>query len=85
MPERCVAARCDNTAGPTKGISIHRIPFLNSENPIAQRQREKMDRLRPGEEEELGARENVFIVLDTLQKGRFSVLFGLKNETIVEV
>ena len=23
MPERCVAARCDNTADPTKGISIH--------------------------------------------------------------
>lgn len=41
-----------------------------------------MDQLRPGEEEELEARENVFIVLDTLQRGRFSVLFGHKNETI---
>ena len=44
-----------------------------------------MDRLRPGEEEELGARQNVFIVLNTLQRGRFSVLFGLKNEAICEV
>lgn len=41
MPERCVAARCDNTADPAKGISMHRIPFLNSENPIAQRRRKK--------------------------------------------
>ena len=41
MPERCVAARCDNTADPTKGISMHRFPFLNSENPIAQRRRKK--------------------------------------------
>lgn len=30
-----------------------------------------MDRLRPGEEEELGARENVFFVLDTLKEGDF--------------
>ena len=44
-----------------------------------------MDRLRSGEEEKLGALENVFIVLDTLQRGRFSVSFGLENETIVEV
>ena len=41
MPERCVAARCDNIADPTKGISMHRIPFLNSENPVAQRRRKK--------------------------------------------
>ena len=44
-----------------------------------------MDRLRPFEEEELGARENVFIVLYTLQRGRFSVSIGLENETIGEV
>ena len=44
-----------------------------------------MDRFRPGEEEELGARQNVFIVLDTLQRGRFSVSFGLKSEAIFEV
>ena len=41
-----------------------------------------MDRLRPGQEEELGARENVFIVLDTLQRGRLSVSFGLKYEAL---
>ena len=31
MPERCTAARCDNTADPAKGINMHRIPSLNSE------------------------------------------------------
>ena len=83
MPERCVAARCDNTADPAKGISMHRIPFLNSENPIAQRRRKKwIDFVL---KEELGARQNVFIVLDTLQRGRSSVSFGLKNEAVFEV
>ena len=41
MPERCVAARCNNTADPEKGISIHRIPFFNSENAAAQKRRKK--------------------------------------------
>ncbi|XP_067024374.1 uncharacterized protein [Acropora muricata] len=41
MPERCVAARCNNTADPEKGISIHRIPFFNSENAVAQKRRKK--------------------------------------------
>ena len=44
-----------------------------------------MDQFRPGKEEELAARQNVFIVLDTLQRGRFSVSFGFKNEAIFEV
>ena len=43
-----------------------------------------MNRLRPGEEEELGARENVFIALDSLERGRFSVSLGLKNEMLIE-
>jgi len=25
MPERCVAARCDNIGDPAKGVSMHRI------------------------------------------------------------
>ena len=41
MPERCVAARCDNVADPVKGISMHRIPFLNSDNAIATRRRKR--------------------------------------------
>ena len=41
MPERRVVARCNNTANPAIGISMHRIPFLYSENPIAQRRRQK--------------------------------------------
>jgi len=41
MPKRCVAARCDNIADPAKGVSMHRIPFLNSENATAQRRRKK--------------------------------------------
>ena len=41
MPERCVSPQCDNITDPAKGISMHRIPFLNSENPVAERQRKK--------------------------------------------
>ena len=41
MPERCVAARCDNTSDPERGISMHKIPFAGSTNPIAQRRRKK--------------------------------------------
>ena len=41
MPERCVAARCDNVGDPGKGISMHLIPFLNSDNAIATRRRKR--------------------------------------------
>ena len=41
MPERCIAARCDNKADPAKGIIMHRTPFVNSKNPIAQKRRRK--------------------------------------------
>ena len=41
MPERCVAARCDNVGDPVKGISMHLIPFLNSDNAIATRRRKR--------------------------------------------
>lgn len=36
MPESCVAARCDNTADPKKGVSMHRNPSFNLENAVAQ-------------------------------------------------
>lgn len=51
-------------------ISMYRIPFLNSD---CTETKEKMDQLRLGEEEELGAWENILIVLHALQRGRFSV------------
>ena len=41
MPERCIAARCSNVSNPKKGISMHKIPFLGSTNPTAQRRRKR--------------------------------------------
>ena len=37
--KRCVSTRCDNTADPKKRISMHRNPFFDKENAIAQKGR----------------------------------------------
>ena len=41
MPERCVAARCDNVNDPAKNISLHRIPFFGETCPIKKRRRNR--------------------------------------------
>ena len=37
MPERCVAALCNNVTDPENNISLHRIPFFGETCPIKQR------------------------------------------------
>ena len=41
MPKRCVVAGCDNVADKEKGISLHRIPYLQDERPEAKKRRKK--------------------------------------------
>ena len=62
MPERCVAACCSNVKDPDRNISMHRIPFFGDECPIKKKRRKKC-RLRVREEEDVGAREDLLVVL----------------------
>ena len=71
MPERCIAARCSNVADPEKHISMHKIPFLGEKCPIMQKKTKKVDRLRVGEKKDVGAGEDVLVVLKALYCGRF--------------
>ena len=41
MPDRCVVFGCSNLANVAKGISLHRIPFLNDERSEAKRRRKR--------------------------------------------
>ena len=41
MPKRCVVAGCDNVTDKEKGISLHRIPYLQDERPEAKKRRKK--------------------------------------------
>ena len=41
MVKRCVAARCNNTADPKKGISMHKIHFADATCRTKQRRRKK--------------------------------------------
>ena len=41
MPERCVAARCNNVGDPKKGISMHKFPFFGEECPIKKKRRKQ--------------------------------------------
>ena len=41
MPERCVAALCDNVNDTENNISLHRIPFFGETCPIKQRRRSR--------------------------------------------
>ena len=41
MPKRCVVAGCDNVTDKEKGISLHRIPYLEDERPEAKKRRKK--------------------------------------------
>ena len=72
MPERCVAARCNNVGDPKKGISMHKIPFFGEECPIKRKRRKQWsDQLRVGGEEDVGAGEVFLAVLRPLYCGRF--------------
>ena len=44
MPDRCVVFGCNNSNSKEcreKGVSLHRIPYWNDDNPIAKRQRKQ--------------------------------------------
>ena len=66
MPERCVAALCDNVNDPENNTSLHRIPFFGETCPIKQRRRETkpVGKLRPRKKKELGAGKNLFAVFN---------------------
>ena len=81
MPERRVAAQSNNTADPEKGTSLHGIPFLNSENAVAQKRRKKwIDFV-------LARRKKNWkpvTVVESLQTRRLPVSYGQQNEKIIE-
>ena len=39
MPNRCVAANCENFPDVDRGICFHLIPFYENENPVARKRR----------------------------------------------
>ena len=44
MPDRCVVFGCDNSNSKEcreRGVSLHRIPYWNDDNPIAKRRRKQ--------------------------------------------
>ena len=56
MPERCVAARCENIKDEANGISMHRIPFFWHHMPAKTAEAKEMDRFYAGAEEDVDAR-----------------------------
>ena len=62
MPERCVAARCDNVNDPENNISLHRIPFFWQNMPDKKEEMKPVGKLRPRKKKELGAGENLLAV-----------------------
>ena len=65
MPERCIAARCGNVKDPARSTSMHKIPFFGDVCPIKKKRRKKWVDFCVGEEEDVGAGEDVLVVFRT--------------------
>ena len=44
MPDRCIAAGCDNINDIPNGVVVHKFPFLNDDRPEAKKRRKQWTR-----------------------------------------